>query len=367
MTEINKDGVENRTVLMPSEATKARNVPKEKIYELVFRLFGMTVLSSRKVDSWDDQNFYITCKDTDNTIQISPHGYTLKIVNAVDSKVPAFIDAQHAMAKRISESGLTCPVPVKNLKSSYKSLEELSTENGNVELRLVHMVTFIPGEVLADIPLTPSIVRHLGGYMTKLRGALQGFYHAGYEDHQTIYNIECTPKLMEFMESVTGCEKKELYTEVIRAYESEIVPKYDSLTKGVIHGDITAKNIIMNKNSPDCNVAAVIDFGDSVNSVHVFDLAVAIAAFIYESKLDVLEILENVLSPYTKVFPLTAEESSVLKVAIAARLTIIGVMVEYMYSLKKEAYFLEEGKNAYKRLKEFWEIPVDEINKTYMQ
>lgn len=64
-------------------------------------------------------------------------------------------------------------------------------------------------------------------------------------------------------------------TEIIDAFNKEVVPKYHKLTKSIIHGDVNERNIIM-KEIPGQKVAsgeprvydvsALIDFNDAVSS-----------------------------------------------------------------------------------------------------
>ena len=54
---------------------------------LVENLYGLTVTKIKELDSYDDRNFKVEVSSSKNPhiVSVSPHGYTLKILNSKDS------------------------------------------------------------------------------------------------------------------------------------------------------------------------------------------------------------------------------------------------------------------------------------------
>nr|KAG5714373.1 hypothetical protein BaRGS_018590 [Batillaria attramentaria] len=80
------------------------------VRDLTRRLYGLNVLTSRKLDGYDDRNFHITVdeEDVQNPYlgELCPHGYVLKILNYNDSKKPAIVSSLEALitAEELSKS-----------------------------------------------------------------------------------------------------------------------------------------------------------------------------------------------------------------------------------------------------------------------
>lgn len=72
-------------------------VTEDSVRALAERLYGISCLGLKELNSYDDRNYHITeDKNMKNPIipVHCPYGYVLKIINSLDSKKLAFIEAQ---------------------------------------------------------------------------------------------------------------------------------------------------------------------------------------------------------------------------------------------------------------------------------
>ncbi len=103
-------------------------------------------------------------------------------------------------------------------------------------------------------------------------------------------------------------------------FESHIVPLLPHLRTQVIHNDFNPHNVLA---GIPCNedIAGVIDFGDSVHSPIVQDLAVA-AAYQLEPTGHPLEGPAEVAAAFHQIHPLLPEEVEILPDFIGARFAL---------------------------------------------
>lgn len=138
---------------------------------------------------------------------------------------------------------------------------------------------------------------------------------------------------------------------------------------GVIHGDLNEGNILvqLNPNAPEndkYDVHGVLDFGDLVNEYHVYDVAIAIAYVMLESKhgLDPLEAGGHVLAGYLAKVTLPKEDCQVVKECIAARLAQSLTYGAYSHKLDPgNTYCLHTSKVGWSLLKRLSSISKNEL------
>ena len=73
---------------------------------------------------------------------------------------------------------------------------------------------------------------------------LQDFHHEGLEGVERIWNLSSLPKVKDFISTVADEKRRALSHEVIENFERVVVPEYDQLLFGAIHGDLNEQNIL---------------------------------------------------------------------------------------------------------------------------
>ena len=59
-----------------------------------------------------------------------------------------------------------------------------------------------------------------------------------------IWNLSAVPKLTEFVYAVIDEDRRVLVEDVIKNFVNNVVPQYEKLIHGAIHGDMNEQNIL---------------------------------------------------------------------------------------------------------------------------
>ncbi|PSN46930.1 Hydroxylysine kinase [Blattella germanica] len=338
------------------------NLTNETAVLLVQRLYGFKQVKLVQLDGYDDKNYLVQVIDNSSGFNIWPHGYVLKVMNSLDSQNTSFVEAQTQMALYLEKHGIKCPQPIKNLNSQYYSLEDLSQDGTESSKHIVRMLTYEPGKLLKQVPCTNETLFNIGKFTAKLDQELKDFYHPFYDNNKSIWSLESIPLVRKFTYAVKDEQKNKLVNAAIDAFEREALPKISVLEKGMIHGDINEQNVVMATEKP-CNVAAILDLGDTQRSCYVFELAVNLCYMILISTdEDPIAAGGHVIAGYTSVRPLPESELHLLKICICARLSQSLVMGAHTYLQDPgNEYLLDTAKKGWTILKVLWELQDEEL------
>ena len=211
------------TSVEPSPLPTRPPVNKNQALFLANRLFGLDVAdasTTEEFNSYEDRNFYMrgTLRDTKGEVKetgSSTDEFILKIVNHTYSVVDGLIEAQSSSMLYLIERGfhcqepissrfggteVMCKVPQEGPTSSQDDVTEVTKDHGlgavengesthliggiglfNGEeydsdkffICAVRLLTFIPGQVLCDVPWTEDLLYHLGRHLGEVDLALQ--------------------------------------------------------------------------------------------------------------------------------------------------------------------------------------------------
>ncbi|XP_055837835.1 hydroxylysine kinase [Episyrphus balteatus] len=351
---VSEDGKKNGTeeLLQPGSDIQPK-VTIEDVNNLAQRLYGITVGELKEMISYDDRNYFITeDKNVKNPLitRTWPHGYTLKILNAHDSKEPEFIDAQNELLMHLSKQGIQCPRPVANLHGKYFSVEKINGVN-----YVVRLLEFIPGKIFNQVTKSNYLFFQSGEYLAKVNRALKDFNHDAYQTHKTLWNLMSIPKLRDFVYVLTDHGRKSIVEQIIESFETNVLPHVDKMKKQVIHGDYNEQNIIVEpkKNSDEFRVCGIIDFGDTTYSPIIFEIGIAMTYMILQAKSLVAGGV--FLAGYDTNKPLKPEEKKFLKYCVAARLAQSLTMGAYTHSLHpSNDYVLVTQEDGWKLIEDLW-------------
>src|SRR5690606_4065306 len=101
-------------------------------------------------------------------------------------------------------------------------------------------------------------------------------------------------------------------------FEQNIVPKLPFLRAQVIHNDANDWNVLVNEQDHS-QIAGVIDFGDSVHTILIAEVAIACAYSILDTE-DPIGAAAALTAGFHDFYPLLAEELDILFDLIAMRL-----------------------------------------------
>ncbi|KAJ8317419.1 hypothetical protein KUTeg_005323 [Tegillarca granosa] len=349
-------------------------IPDGTVPELVRRLYGLTVEEWKELDSYDDKNYHILVDMETNNPHINEvweHGYVLKILNTMDSKRPIIVEAQLAIQKHLRDRGICTQNPVLNIKGNVMSLERIYANGNGEEERYGDYIA----KSCTQCHMYPQTFYNIGKFVGQMHQALKGFHHPFYDTFTTLWSLSQIPKLSEFTFVVKNKEDYRVVTEIIKSFKNEVIPQFDKLQKGIIHGDINEQNLLVYevegqtipKEERVSDISGILDFSDVTDSYIVFDLAICICYMSIECKLiDVLDVGGHVLAGYFSCAELNSADKDVLHTCVAARLTqslVMGLYSNFMDP--SNTYVLTTGKSGWPVLHKYWNVKKEELYKRW--
>ncbi|XP_077990779.1 hydroxylysine kinase-like [Glandiceps talaboti] len=202
----------------------------------------------------------------------------------------------------------------------------------------IYMQTYMEGLPVGtlDDAISPSFAYSGGVFLGNMDNALKDFCHHGFENKRSIWGLETVPNLKHHLHLVEDEEQRQLAASTIQSFEDKVIPNYKSIQRGIIHGDFNPHNVIVefnktssaNESSPEkYHISGIIDFGDTVYSCYLFEVAIAISHFMMAcpSK-DRVSVGEQFKAGFESKFILNDCEKTLLDVCIASRAVMIIIM-----------------------------------------
>ena len=269
--------------------------------------------------------------------------YILKISRPNENE--SYLDFQQKLLLHVGNDNTNSIAPKIINDVDGKVISEWVDAFGNK--RKVRLLTWTTGRVWNSVnPQSDELRYSLGEQCGMLTNALQGFDHK--EAHRLlVWDVAQSLWTNEHIH-LFNKEEKEIILTFINRFETNL-NSYSKLRKCVIHNDANDNNIIVSEDILHPKVKTLIDYGDSVYSQIINDLAVA-SAYAIMGHNDPLEAALPLIKGYHSKFPLSEEELPHLYTAIAMRLVI---------SVTKSAINkIKEPQNEYLQISEIpaWEL-----------
>jgi 4-aminobutyrate aminotransferase-like enzyme/Ser/Thr protein kinase RdoA (MazF antagonist) len=308
---------------MLPEARVTQPVTESEATQLAREIFALEA-DARALPGEYDDNFHLTANDG--------RGYVLKVMHA--GRERSFVDMQcralQHLARRVPHLAVprVCPRP------SGTAFENVRVADGSE--RLVWLLTFLPGTVLADVkPHDPELLESLGRLLGEMDAALLDFSHPSVE-RELKWDLARAGWIRDSLHHIGDASRRKLVERFLSLYETEVVPALPRLRRSVIYGDANDHNVLISAPWPQPRrVAGVIDFGDMHYGLTVSELAVA-SAYVILGKKNPLQAASAVVAGYHKAFPLEEAELAVLFPLIATRLAVSVVNSAHRKTLRPD-------------------------------
>ena len=233
--------------------------------------------------------------------------FVLKIANREDSA--ELLDFQHEAMRRVASGrcGILVPQVVPSLAGA--EVEILGSCTG-VEHRL-RVLTWIDGTVLAECtPRGEALLESIGASMARVDLALAQFAHPAM--HRVLqWDLRHAGIARAHATLLPGLWRERVET----AFERWETLDWTSLRHGVIHGDANDHNVLAERE----RMTGLLDFGDTVHTAVVCELAVALAYAMLGER-DPLAAAGVVIRGYHRHNPLTVAEQAALPALVRVRL-----------------------------------------------
>ena len=297
--------------------TQAKSLTQE-----IFGLSGNVT----ELPSHLDQNFRL---DTDSG------SFVLKLANAAAE--PSYVDLQQSVLTYLQEKerGESFPVVVPTRSGNLKTIVD-GKEGGQHQ---AWMVTWLKGRTLEKVkPMFPTLLRDLGYFLGSLDQTLEGFEHAS-AHRNYIWDLRKAAQFIEYLVHIPDAKRRQLVENSLEFFQNKILPSLDHFRQSVIHHDANDHNIVVQGTGYQARVGGLIDFGDTLHTATVIELAIA-ATYVMMEKPDPVGAAAEVIRGYHEAHPLEESEIAVLHGLIRARLCSSVLVSAYRGMLEPENEYI---------------------------
>jgi len=326
---------------------------------LVLEHYGI-VVGARALVSERDQNFLVTAADGSRRI--------LKIANAAEPRevtlfqVGALLHIEEHDRANPGAGPLAVPRIVRC--SNGDSCFETRSAQGE---HLCRMVSYLPGERMADRPVSAASARSLGAMLARLDRALGDYSHSG-EKQALLWDMKQATALRRLLRHVGDESIRAQVSATLDEFEASAAPAFDALPWQVIHNDANPANVLLGNNDEVCGL---IDFGDMLRSPRIIEIAVA-ASYLRVAEGNPLALIVELLAGYHAVAPLQRAEVSILHILIRTRLASTLLILAWRSQLRgPDDDYLAEARESEASAQPFFmrmgEIPTENAGAVYSQ
>lgn len=218
--------------------------------------------------------------------------------------------------------------------------------------KMYRLIGFLEGEILVNVAHTEKLLENFGEILAKADLVLQKLNLPVIKARQYEWDILQIDLSKKYFQEIENPADRKLVEYFYLQFNEEVRPNIPELRKSIIHADANDYNVLV-KNE---RISGIIDFGDSVYSLLINELAVALTYIMFE-KDEPLKYAEAVIKGYQKIIPLQEKETDILYYLIAARLCISVSQAAHTKKLKpNDEYIAISEKPAWNLLKKWLTI-----------
>ena len=239
--------------------------------------------------------------------------FVLKIANAAEDE--AFLALQNAAMKHVAQADPT--LGLQRVIMSTTGADITHWEHA-ASRHAVRLLTYLPGDLYSAAGNSPALLASLGEFMGRLSRALRGFGHPAAFRPGFLWNLDDAMAVKPWFADIVP-ERRDLVARIFARYEARALPRLALLRGAVLHQDANDNNIVVDVATS--TVTGLIDFGDMTHGRQINELAVTLAYALLDVE-DVYKSAAPLISAYSRVFPLDADEAAVLFDLVVARLVM---------------------------------------------
>ncbi len=307
---------------------------------LAREFYGLAA-TARPLPSERDQNFRLSSDRGEFVLKVSG-----------EAERSEALDLQNRALAWLAERAPRLPLP--RLVPASSGAGILETDG-----RLVRLLTFLPGTILADAkPQPPRLLRSIGHFLGTLDRALEGFRHPAATGQDLVWNPGRALAVIAMHRSaIREASRRTLVDRFVDDYARIVEPLEPRLPTSVIHNDANDYNVLVGDPVPgDRAIAGLLDFGDMLETWTVCEAAVAIAYAIF-GKADPLAAAASLAAGYHEARPLSEVEIEALWNLVAIRLcTSVCLSAHRRTTAPDNAYLMVSEAAAWEALAKMREV-----------
>ncbi|SDR12597.1 aminotransferase class III-fold pyridoxal phosphate-dependent enzyme [Pseudovibrio sp. Tun.PSC04-5.I4] len=280
------------------------NFAVEQIASLLKTHWGLAGTLS-PLESERDQNHRLDAEDGSS--------FTVKIVNASEPAVETSF--QTAMLQHLAVSSPELPMPRLCLTNLGEATEPVTDPDGTSYA--MRVVSWVPGVPLAETKREDGVVASLGTLLGKVDMALRGFVHPG-ALRSFEWDLRTAGDARERLDAIPDPDNRKVAAYFLERFDKNVAPRLAGLRAAVIHNDANDWNVLVDPDDHS-TVCGLIDFGDSLHTPVIAEVAIA-AAYTIMDVADPIGAAAELAAAYHGEYPLEEGEIDLLFDLIAMRL-----------------------------------------------
>lgn len=270
---------------------------------------------------------------------------------------PEAVSVQVRVLRHIESAAAWLPVP--RVLPAVDGRPWAVVADGPLRGRVVHVLTYLDGQLLRSAPTSAALRRRLGATLAALGQALRTF-DGPLVHRPLLWDLAQLPQLRPLLAELPPGPGARQLEEQLRRFTTEVAPRLAAQRRQLVHNDFSPDNVLVRAEAD--GVAGIIDFGDVTVTALVSDVAIA-AAYQLSGEPDLLGPALDLVSGYHAVTPLTGSELDLLAELMLARILARIVISEWRAARFPEnrAYILRNTPRAWEHLGRLLTIPGSEI------
>jgi Ser/Thr protein kinase RdoA (MazF antagonist) len=296
-------------------------------------------------------------RDENFLVEAGSDRYVLKFANPAEDRAVTLYQTR-AMTRVAQETSLRVPQVLPTL--SGEEFAEFRDHDGRI--RLVRLLTFLPGTMIAGVQATPALRGRIGAALAQLDGALADLTDPC-PPQDLSWDMDRAARLRPLLGNIEKTADRILAERALDSFETSVTPIYAGLRAQVIHNDLNPFNVLVDESDHE-RIVGILDFGDIIRAPLIQDIAIA-ASYHVGRDSESLRPIGEMLAGYLAVAPLAREEIDLLPDLIAARLAMTVIITEWRAAQFPEnrAYILKNHPAAVAGLARLAEMSRDEAQR----
>ncbi|MBO3698400.1 aminotransferase class III-fold pyridoxal phosphate-dependent enzyme [Roseivirga sp. E12] len=260
--------------------------------------YSLTNVGLKPMEGYISENYLVTSDQGKYVLKV--YDYSSQVQSEIEAETEFVNLLTHLNSSQVSR-------PVLNINQQLVT----KTEEG----QMLRLLSFVEGAFLAEAEHTPELFLSLGSFMGEIDVKLRDFKNPSIESRRLEWDLQNITLLKPLSKHIQDISRRKLVKHFFNQWDLHVYPILPQLRQSIIHNDANDWNILIK----DGQVTGVIDFGDSVHTQLINELAIAITYGIF-GKENPLIWASYIIKGYHQKYPLEQKELGVLYYLIAGRL-----------------------------------------------
>lgn len=182
---------------------------------------------------------------------------------------------------------------------------------------IVRALSYLNGDFIAEVQHNKKLITSFGKIIAELNLATRNLYIPSIKSKSIIWDLSNTHFSSDQLQNVQNQKKRTLIDYFLLQFDLYVKSVIHKLPQQIIHNDANDWNVLCHEDQ----VTGIIDFGDTVYSTRISEIAVAIS-YIIANEEDPISKANVFLEAYHHIYPISELELELLYYFIAARICI---------------------------------------------